>query len=46
MDKAVKISAELYRRLKRLADKDKCFISWLLNRAVSNYLISRKYNKE
>ena len=43
---SIKVSSVLYKRLKELAKQDNCFVSWLLNRAVSNYLISRKSLKE
>lgn len=46
MDKSVKIASDLYNKLKALAYKENRFIGTLLNKAVENYLKSKKVLKE
>jgi len=44
--KSIKVSSELYQKLKDLADKEKRFVGFLLDTAVKNYLISKKFLRE
>mgnify|MGYP001565765511 FL=1 len=42
MTKSIKISSELYRKLKQLAKDENRFIGSLLDKAVENYLRAKK----
>lgn len=39
---SIKISERTYKKLRKLANKEKRFVSYLLDKAVENYLISKK----
>lgn len=42
MNKSIKVSSELYEKLKQVAKKENRFIGYLLDKAVENYLRSKK----
>jgi predicted DNA-binding protein len=42
MGKSIKISTELYKKLKVVAHRENRFIGTLLNKAVENYLRAKK----
>lgn len=46
MNKSIKISSDLYKKLKALAYKENRFIKTLLNKAAENYLRLKKVLKE
>jgi len=41
-DVSIKISSELYRKVKELAKKENCFMTFIFNRAIKNYLKIKK----
>jgi predicted DNA-binding protein len=43
---SVKISSEKYNKLKMLANKEGKFISWVLDKAIENYLRAKKVLKD